>query len=202
MAKIIIAEDGNLRTEIPLNKKRLTIGRAAHNDVVIEHPGISSEHAVIQLQQSDFVLEDLGSTNGTKVNGQPIKRHFLQDGDQIHLAAYGMCFSVDSTISSNGTNAHPTSIYANDAPACIKVLSGVHADKRVLLNKSLITIGKPGIQVAAFVQDIEGYFLLHVEGERSPAVNGQSMTTTQHRLQNGDQVEIDGTKIRFLTTRD
>jgi len=92
MAKLILSMDGLVLKEIALSKERTTIGRKPHNDVQIDNIAVSGEHAVIVSIQSDSVLEDLGSTNGTVVNGKPIKKHFLQDDDVIELGKYKLKF--------------------------------------------------------------------------------------------------------------
>ena len=88
MAKIILSMDSLTLKEIPLTKERTTIGRKAHNDIQIDNLAISGEHAVIVTILNDSFLEDMGSTNGTVVNGQPVKKHFLQNSDVIELGKY------------------------------------------------------------------------------------------------------------------
>lgn len=88
MAKLILSMDGLVLKEISLSKERTTIGRKAHNDIQIDNLAVSGEHAVIVTILNDSFLEDLGSTNGTLVNGQPIKKHFLQPNDVIELGKY------------------------------------------------------------------------------------------------------------------
>ncbi|MEO6352341.1 MAG: FHA domain-containing protein, partial [Burkholderiaceae bacterium] len=88
MAKIILMADGAVLQEMTLSKERITIGRRPGNDIVIDHLAISGQHAAITTVLNDSFLEDLGSTNGTLVNGQPVNKHFLQDGDVIELAKY------------------------------------------------------------------------------------------------------------------
>src|SRR5512143_2621067 len=88
MAKLILSMDGLVLKEIPLTKERTTVGRKAHNDIQIDNLAVSGEHAVIVTILNDSFLEDLGSTNGTLVNGQPIKKHFLQNNDVIELGKY------------------------------------------------------------------------------------------------------------------
>lgn len=88
MAKLILSMDGLVLKDIPLTKERMSIGRKSHNDIQIDNLAISGEHAVIVTILNDSFLEDLGSTNGTLVNGAPIKRHFLQNGDTIELGKY------------------------------------------------------------------------------------------------------------------
>ena len=88
MAKLILSMDGLVLKEIALTKERTTIGRKPHNDIQIDNLAVSGEHAVIVTILQDSFLEDLGSTNGTVVNGQPIKKHFLQNNDIIELGKY------------------------------------------------------------------------------------------------------------------
>src|SRR2546428_2116961 len=88
MAKLILSMDGLILKEITLSKERTTLGRKPHNDIQIDSLAVSGEHAVIVTILQDSFLEDLGSTNGTVVNGQPVKKHFLQNNDIIELGKY------------------------------------------------------------------------------------------------------------------
>lgn len=91
-AKLILSMDGLILKEIPLIKERMTIGRKPHNDIQIDNLAISGEHAAIMTILNDSFLEDLNSTNGTMVNNQQIKKHFLQNGDVIELGKYKLKF--------------------------------------------------------------------------------------------------------------
>ena len=92
MAKLILSMDGLVLKEIPLTKERTTLGRKPHNDIQIDNLAVSGEHAVIVTILNDSFLEDLGSTNGTVVNGNPIKKHFLQNNDVVELGKYKLKF--------------------------------------------------------------------------------------------------------------
>ncbi|MDP2134644.1 MAG: FHA domain-containing protein [Sulfuritalea sp.] len=92
MAKLILSMESTMLKEIPLTKERTTIGRKPHNDIQIDNLAISGEHAVVITILNDSFLEDLGSTNGTFVNGQSVKKHFLQNGDTIELGKYRLKF--------------------------------------------------------------------------------------------------------------
>ena len=94
-AKLILSMDGLVLKEITLAKERTTIGRKPHNDIQIDNLAVSGEHAVIVTILNDSFLEDLGSTNGTLVNGQPIKKHFLQTNDVIELGKYKLKYVND-----------------------------------------------------------------------------------------------------------
>ena len=88
MAKLILSMDNLVLKEITLNKERTTIGRKPGNDIQIDNLAVSGEHAVIVTILNDSFLEDLGSTNGTLVNGNMVKKHFLQNNDMIELGKY------------------------------------------------------------------------------------------------------------------
>jgi hypothetical protein len=68
-----------------LAKPSVTIGRLPGCDVVVDDAGVSRQHARIRRTDGGFVLTDLGSTNGTMVNGEPIQEHVLEHGDRITI---------------------------------------------------------------------------------------------------------------------
>src|SRR3954462_7676809 len=88
MAKLIYSLDGAFLGEYPIEKERMTIGRRATNDIHIDNLGVSGEHASILTIGNDSFLEDLDSTNGTLVNGKPIKKHVLQHADVIEFGKF------------------------------------------------------------------------------------------------------------------
>ncbi len=88
MAKLIMSLDNAVIREVPLDKERFTIGRKAHNDIQIDNLAVSGEHALIVTILNDSFLEDLGSTNGTLVNGNPVKKHILHSNDVIEIGKY------------------------------------------------------------------------------------------------------------------
>jgi len=92
MAKLILSMDGLVLKEIVLDKKRLSIGRKPQNDIQIDNLAISGNHAAIVTILNDAFLEDLNSTNGTLVNGHPIKKHILRNNDIIELGKYRLKF--------------------------------------------------------------------------------------------------------------
>ena len=97
MAKLILSMDGLVLKEFSLTKERTTIGRKPHNDIQIDNLAVSGEHAVVVTILSDSFLEDLGSTNGTLVNGQSVKKHFLQNNDVIELGKYKLKYVHEAT---------------------------------------------------------------------------------------------------------
>ncbi len=85
MAKIIV-NDGEGESEFALSESGATIGRVAkHCEIVIKVPEASREHCRIKFESGSWFVEDLGSSNGTRVNGRKVTTFELQDGDQISV---------------------------------------------------------------------------------------------------------------------
>jgi pSer/pThr/pTyr-binding forkhead associated (FHA) protein len=96
MSKLILSLDGSVIREVLLDKERVTIGRKPHNDIQIENLAVSGEHARVVTILKDSFLEDLGSTNGTLVNGTSVKKHILQNGDIIEIGRYKLKFVAEA----------------------------------------------------------------------------------------------------------
>ena len=65
--------------------RRVTIGRAADNDIQVEARFVSRYHAAVMAGPNQTIIEDLGSTNGLLVNGRRVARHLLRDGDVVRV---------------------------------------------------------------------------------------------------------------------
>lgn len=229
MAKVILSVDGVTLKEIPLSRERTTIGRKSHNDIQIDNLAISGQHAAIISLMNDSFLEDLDSTNGTYVNGRPVKKHFLQDGDVIELAKYRLKYVSEGSRKADPADAERTMVLrpeamrgaleqavgAPDEPppapmlttsrprgqlpaATIQVLNGINAGKEMDLTKTVTTLGKPGVLVAAIARRPLGYFITHVEGVRPPAVGGRALEANRpYALMDHDIIELGGVKMAF-----
>jgi pSer/pThr/pTyr-binding forkhead associated (FHA) protein len=71
--------------ELPVDRDWLVIGRGRGADVVLAEPTISRAHAAIGFEEDAFFVQDLGSTNGTLVNGTREEKRALADGDEIQM---------------------------------------------------------------------------------------------------------------------
>lgn len=185
MAKIRVTLEEKLVQELELTKNRVTIGRKPHNDIVIEHRAVSGEHATLTLMFDDAIVEDLGSTNGTFIDGKKVFREKLLPGGAIHIANYVLTYLARETRSRT--------------PGTIEVTSGVHSGKKLVLNKPLTTIGKPGLAVMAVTYGGGTYIASNIDVETGPVINGENLDKGPRRLANGDVIDLAGTRLTFLT---
>ncbi|MBI2993321.1 MAG: FHA domain-containing protein [Gammaproteobacteria bacterium] len=247
MAKLVLSMNGVVQGEYELDKERLTIGRKPENDIPIDNLAVSGKHALVITILDDSFLEDLGSTNGTYVNGKLIKKHALKDGDVIaigkhelkyvneHATADDDEFEKTMIIKPGSASAAVAAAKAAEqagagpvtpvkpaaaakpgagaaAPAAaaaaggmplgrLTVLNGPIAGKELELTKALITLGKPGTQVAVISRRPQGYFLTHIEsdgdGKRYPLVNGEPIGAKAYQLKDSDLIELAGIKMEF-----
>jgi FHA domain-containing protein len=91
-ASLVLVQGGQPIRSYPLGAAELSIGRAEQSDIPLSDPGVSRNHARVVREGDDFIVEDLRSTNGTEVNGQPVRRRRLADGDLLKLASSTLQF--------------------------------------------------------------------------------------------------------------
>lgn len=244
MGKLVLSLNGAVQGEFQLNKERMTVGRKPDNDIQIDNLAVSGKHALVITILDDSFLEDLGSTNGTYVNGKLIKKHALRDGDVIGIGKHELKY-VNEHATADDEEFEKTMIIrpgtasaavaaakaaesAQPAPAAapmpaqapaaavapansgmplgkLHVLNGPIAGKELELTKALITLGKPGVQVAVISRRPHGYFLTHIEGDGKnanfPVVNGSPIGPQAYAMKSGDIIELAGIKMEFTLTR-
>jgi hypothetical protein len=85
--------------------------------------------------------------------------------------------------------------------AKLQVLSGTFAGRELELVKTLTTLGRPGVQVAAITRRAEGYYIVHVESGKTdgfPLVNGMAIGAQARKLQDNDVIQLAGVKMGFF----
>lgn len=220
MAKLVLSLDGSILGNYFLESDRLTLGRTAANDVHIFDQAVSKEHAVILTVGNDQILEDLGSTNGTVVNGQKVKKHILQNGDVIELGRYRLKYlnqkaspdmDFDKTMITRGLNAgvndESEDSVVNGATSrelrtalpqgILRVVSGIDEGHTISLERVLTTCGTLGVQLAVITRRPHGYFLTHVDGKTTAAINGAPIGQTPHLLKDQDVITVANEELRF-----
>jgi pSer/pThr/pTyr-binding forkhead associated (FHA) protein len=80
--------------EMPVDRDWVVIGRGRGADIVIAEPTMSRAHAAIGYDGSHFFVQDLGSTNGTRVNGTREQKAVLRDGDEVQLGKLALAVTL------------------------------------------------------------------------------------------------------------
>ena len=89
---------------IPLLKETLVIGRRESSDIVLRFPNVSGTHCELSLVAGHWVVKDLGSSNGTKVNGTRVTEGRVNPGDRLSIGRheYDVSYAVDASGVGNG----------------------------------------------------------------------------------------------------
>jgi len=204
MARLILTHEGAVIREYQLNKDRTTVGRKPHNDIHLEDPTVSGEHAVF-LKLQHYYVEDMGSTNGVVLNGKRVTKRQLTTGDLIRIGRHEFKFVDDASEFDQTVLISPIKPTAakTEAPkkGMVKVLNGPKSGEQILLNKPYTTLGSPGIQVAVIAKRGNNFFLMPMSGvgdaSSPPQLNGQPIGAQSKPLKSGDVIEVAGTKLQF-----
>ncbi|WP_018914547.1 FHA domain-containing protein [Thiomonas sp. FB-6] len=222
MAKLVIFLDDKVLKEVALNKDRITLGRRPHNDVVIDNLAVSGEHAVLLREGDGYVVQDLGSTNGSYINGKPVKRAPFREGDSLDIGKYTLRLLSDARASAfagsrfapsgytpsgfttTGSRAGAATAAADSTARAtqyqepggsalkLRVVNGSSAGAELALERSRTTFGQRGVMVVAIQRNPRGYELSQIEGEERVRVNGTALGVVPVVLSAGDVIEMAG----------
>jgi len=94
--KLIVIKSENLEGEIILEEDAVIIGRDEKTDIYVDDKRLSREHCKISKEGTRFTIEDLGSANGTFVNGQKVTQKTLENGDKIQVGSNSFEFRFET----------------------------------------------------------------------------------------------------------
>jgi adenylate cyclase len=95
MARFVITDPSDRTQIFEISSPTISVGRAESNDLILRHPSVSRHHARITELPGDItLLNDLGSLNGTFVNGAPIQEHRLSDQDRVGVGMYELKYET------------------------------------------------------------------------------------------------------------
>ncbi len=210
MPRLIVSIDDVVVKEVQLTKDRSSLGRRPYNDIVIDNLAVSGEHAFLQMADGRVTLEDLGSTNGTYVNGKPVTTQVLTHDDVIEIGKYKIRFLDSESAAGRAAGHHGAAAPDMDGWADagarapdgggprVRVISGTGAGREMLLTKTVTTLGKPGVAVASITRRPHGFDLAHVKGQYVASVNGVGIDAGPITLKNRDQIDIGGVRLEFI----
>jgi pSer/pThr/pTyr-binding forkhead associated (FHA) protein len=163
MAKIHVKFNSAVVKEVELVKEVTTFGRKTENDIVIDNPAISGFHGKILIENDQYFVEDLNSTNGTFMNGQRIKKSLLKNRDQVSIARHVLELITDSsapTLSEKLSDISSQQITAEEPN-----VSPPPAPKPIVINmKDLV---KPAVKAEISIEPVKPAFAEPVSADNN-----------------------------------
>lgn len=218
---LIRSPDGDER-EVVLTSAIATIGKTPDNTVIIPGETISRKHAQIQQREGQYFIRDLGSRNGTFLNGNRLGEDELplQEGDEIAIGRSGtmLRFLLEPIISfpdtvdlskvklERATMLEPVSIYPQ---ARLYISDSDGGEREVPLTSAFASIGKTPDNLVVIadeaisrkhsqIEQRDGQYLIRDLGSRNGTfLNGTRLGEDESPLHEGDEITIGLTKIRF-----
>ena len=221
MSKLILTLDGAVIREYPIEKDSLSIGRKHGNDIQLNDLTVSGRHALIVSMGEHIYVDDLGSTNGTLMNGARISKSLLKHGDVIQVGNYQFTFYDDTETEYEptmfiqaeieetqiiNTNKQSTAV-KGERLAGVKIINGPLAKKTLELRKPFNTIGFNGIKMAMISRTTDHYTISALKRSKlrresdAPMLNGKVISMESIRLKEKDIIELAGTKMEFFYLR-
>lgn len=200
--KLIVKLKNRPLKTYPFTGRAITIGRLAQNDIVIDNLSVSRMHASISKSKDGYTLTDLGSKNGTYVNGNLVETSRLNSDDRITIGKYEIIFQIPCDLDSAAQDMDQTVIIPNyhtdkekeefhiqfpecsqDTPRLFRQLN--HEEYPLNTEKTVIGKGKdsdirlkgllaPRVRVE-ITQQGDAYVLQKVSGRKRLRINGEEM---------------------------
>jgi len=209
MARVVLTHEGAVLKEFNLGQERTTIGRKPQNDIRLDDPTVSGEHAVI-LTLQNYYIEDMNSTNGVILNGKKVTRRQLNHGDIIRIGRHELKFLDDNAeefestviIRPEGAPEPGAGLKSKAKGFEVTVMTGSKQGESIQLTKPYTTLGKPGVQVAVVARRGMEFYLMPMTGtgsagETPPLLNGTAVSVTSQKLNPGDEIEVASVKLKF-----
>ena len=220
MSKLILTLDGAVVREYPVDKDSISIGRKHGNDIQLNDLTVSGRHALVVTMGEHTYVDDLGSTNGTLINGARVAKTLVKHGDVVQVGNYQFTYYDDEQMEYEPTmfiqaEIEDTQIMDTNAPAPssapqgerlagVKILNGPLAKKVLELRKPFNTIGFTGIKMAMISRNTDNYTISALKSNKlrrandTPMVNGTAITIDATKLREHDVIELAGTQMEFF----
>lgn len=217
MFKLVISDDEGKQTVVPLVRDEITIGRKEGNTIRLTERNVSRRHARLRKANGSFILEDLHSYNGVKINGQKIGAETkLEPGDQIGIGDYQLALQVeaaDATVpeqmSPAVANADTAMIASPGPPARLVMITPPAPGAEFALTAERVRIGRAedldiwvnhrsiSREHAEIQKEPDGGLrLIDLGSANGVRVNGQDVQNAL--LGAGDVVELGQVRFRFV----
>ncbi len=212
MFKLFIADDEGKTTVVPLVREEITIGRKEGNTVRLTERNVSRHHAVLRKKNGAFVLEDLKSYNGIKVNGERIDGEVeLESGDSVGIGDYVLSLEAAEEPAAR-SESPPEPVSPEDqpqvVPARLVMLSAPAPGAEFAVSEGVQRIGRAedldiwvnhrsiSREHAEIESTSERIRIADLQSANGLRINGQEIDDGE--LQSGDLVELGQVRFRFV----
>ncbi|TVO79036.1 FHA domain-containing protein [Sedimenticola selenatireducens] len=217
MPKLTLCFKGRFIGLHNLTETTATIGRAPDAEVHIESLAIAERHAIIKQVKERCLITPIAD-HKTWINRRLIDGPTqLKHGDIVKVGKHELFYSESATdlnrpVNDNVEHIHrhqklsPASCQSldqlvnslNTLPSgTIQIISGSHLGKIIPLQRGLTRLGLTGNECAVIAHRNDGYYISHLEGDTPPKVNNRSIGNHTVRLQEGVEITLGNTKMRF-----
>lgn len=220
MSKLIMTLDGAVIKEYPIDKESISIGRKHGNDIQLNDLTVSGRHTLIVVMGEHTYVDDLGSTNGTLLNGARVAKTLVKHGDIIQVGNYQFTYfdddaseyeptmfiqaEVEDTQQLDTNTPAAARVLQGERLAAVRLLNGPLAKKVLELRKPFNTIGFNGIKMAMIARNADNYTISALKNNKlrrandTPTINGKEIGTTPTELIEHDKIELSGTQLEFF----
>jgi pSer/pThr/pTyr-binding forkhead associated (FHA) protein len=181
-------EDLNSTNGTYVNGKLIKKHALQHGDVIT-----CGHHQLRFVEDDDAQQDEFEKTMVIQPSQRPVEK--------IQTAREKAEEASPNTGATTSRRALPEGAQQALKKAKLQVLSGAFAGRELELAKALTTLGRPGIQVAAITRRADGFYIVHVEADRSdnyPLVNGTPIGAQARRLVDNDVIQLAGVKMGFF----
>jgi len=112
-ARVVVSLEGAIVTEVELAKAVTVVGRHPDCDICIDHPAVSGRHMLFRVVNTTAYVEDLASTNGTRVNGHATQHQVVHHLDLIEVGLHKLHFFDDELLVAGGVSNLETTVHTD-----------------------------------------------------------------------------------------
>jgi len=181
----------------------MVIGSDPACQIHIDSLALQPRHAAITTENRKSVIRDLNTPDGTLVDNKKLTEpHQLKHDEVIRVGKHSLLFTTeleDEYATENTSDESDLKIVPKHPPkhAWLQLLNGANVGKTISLTRNMTNIGKAGVQTAVITRRDEGFFLSHLEGDRSPQVDGHAIGDKSWKLEDGNIIQIGNVKMQF-----
>jgi predicted component of type VI protein secretion system len=124
IGKLVLSAENRVLREVLIDRKRLTIGRRPHNDLLLDDLTVSGEHAIVHTVAGESVIQDLMSRNGTLINGAPVSQQQLVHGDCVDIGIYRLVYKIERVAARRSTYGFWSAFMPTSLPSLPTNLAG------------------------------------------------------------------------------